>query len=90
MIENTARRYTFKPREVEAAQWTTNRPGDVIGLLANHRLDWERDGDKLTVICADGDRLRMGPGCWVVIDDDEIGNEVQVHTDDAFRVRWEA
>jgi len=83
-------KYRLKPRDVEAAQWSIDRPGDVIGMLANCGLDWERDGDNLTVVCMDNTRFPMAPTCWVVVDEEEAGEEVKVYADARFRDLFEA
>lgn len=78
-------RYYTRPRPVEAAQWSTHRPGDVIGLLANHNADSRREGDQL--VFHDGySETVTDPTDWVVID----GGEIQVFDDAGFRDRFEA
>lgn len=78
-------KYRIKPRDVEAAQWDPNRPGDVIGLLANHGTDSRRDGDRL--LSHDGySEIVVQPTDWVVIDEDEV----YTYADARFRELFEA
>lgn len=77
--------YRYKPRKVAAAQWDPDRPGGVIGLLANHNTDSRREGDQL--VFHDGYReTATDPTDWVVIDE----NEVYVYSDARFRNLFEA
>lgn len=77
--------YRYKPRKVEAAQWSPDRPGDVIGLLANHGLTWDHVDDSL-YIPVDNRELVMIPASWLVID----GGVAEVYTDAEFRHRFDA
>ena len=76
--------YQYKPRAVYAAQWSLERPGDVIGLLANYDTDSRREGEQL--LFHDGYReTAVDPGGWVVIDDGDI----QVFADRRFHDLFE-
>ncbi|WP_431889399.1 hypothetical protein [Nocardiopsis alba] len=80
-------RYYTRPRPVEAAQWSTHRPGDVIGLLANHDLRWVRDEDRIVIHLNEyGSVVDVHLGDWLVID----GDEIQAFDDAEFRDRFEA
>lgn len=77
--------YRHKPRNVEAAQWNPGRPGDAIGLLANHNTDSRREGDQL--VFNDGYReTATDPTDWVVVDE----NEVYVYSDRRFHDLFQA
>lgn len=78
-------KYRYKPRKVEAAQWSPDRPGDLIGMLANHNTDSRREGERL--LFHDGfNEVAALPSDWVVIDEDEI----YVYSDARFRDLFEA
>lgn len=78
-------KYRIKPRNVDAAQWSLAKPGDVIGLLANHNTDSRREGDQL--VFNDGYReAAADPTDWVVIDE----GEAYVYADTRFRDLFEA
>jgi hypothetical protein len=77
--------YRYKPRTVDAAQWSTGRPGDVIGMLANHGVTPERNNDVLIVPTISGD-TGISPTAWVVVDE----GEVAVYSDAEFRDLFEA
>lgn len=77
--------YRIKPRKVHAAQWDPKKPGDVIGMLANHGIACERTDDDLFVDTPTGGD-GLDPTDWVVID----GDEVDLYSDARFRARFEA
>lgn len=79
-------KYRTRPRNVDAAQWNPDRPGDLIGMLANHNISWIQDGRGDMCVDPDGDAHGVDSTDWVVID----GDEIEAFSDARFRDRFEA
>lgn len=78
--------YRYKPRKVEAAQWSTSHPGGVIGMLANHSTDSRREGEQLLFHDGYGETT-VGPSDWVVVDEGEFYVYADARFRDLFEIR---